>query len=73
MKTLAKYYVCNHCLTGKKTFTNILIRPSKLPGLSRNGPLIRNRNTNRRLNNVFTWIFRFTHQAKDSNEQNPCL
>ena len=40
MKTLAKYHVCNHCVTGKKTFTNILIGPGKLPGLSRNGPQV---------------------------------
>ena len=27
MKTLAKYHVCNHCVIGEKTFTNILIGP----------------------------------------------
>ena len=25
MKTLAKYYVCNRCVIGEKTFKNILI------------------------------------------------
>ena len=35
MKTLAKHHVCNHCLIGEKTFTNILIGPGKLPGLFR--------------------------------------
>ena len=38
MKTLAKYHVFNHCVTGEKTFKNKLIGPGKLPGLSRNGP-----------------------------------
>ena len=38
MKTLAKYYVCNHCVIGEKTFEKKLIGPGKLPGLSRNGP-----------------------------------
>ena len=38
MKTLAKYHVCNHCIIGVKTFTDILIGPGTLPGLSRNGP-----------------------------------
>ena len=39
MKTLAKYHVCNHCVIGKKTFQNVPIGPSKLPGLLRNGPM----------------------------------
>ena len=39
MKTLAKYLACNHCVIGEeKTVKNRLIGPSKLPGLSRNGP-----------------------------------
>ena len=38
MKTLAKYHVFNHCVTGENTFKNKLIGPGKLPGLSRNGP-----------------------------------
>ena len=38
MKTLVKYHACNHCVIGKNTFKNTLIGPSKLPGLSRNGP-----------------------------------
>ena len=38
MKTLTKYHVCNHCVSGEKTFQNILIGPGELPGLSRNGP-----------------------------------
>ena len=29
MKTLANYHVCNHCVIGEKTFTNILIGPGK--------------------------------------------
>ena len=41
MKTLAKYHTCNQCVIGEKTFKNILIRPAKLPGLSRNGPQLR--------------------------------
>ena len=40
MKTLAKSHVCNHCVTGDKIFQNIVIGLGKLPGLSRNGPLI---------------------------------
>ena len=43
MKTLAKYHVCNHCVTGEKTFKNILTGPGKLPGLSRNGTLVKRR------------------------------
>ena len=39
MKTLAKNHVCNHCVIGEKTFQSIVIGPSKLPGLLRNGPL----------------------------------
>ena len=39
MKSLAKYYACNHFVIGGKTFKNIVIVPGKLPGLSRNGPL----------------------------------
>ena len=38
MKTLAKYHVYIHCVIGEKTFKNILIRPGKLQGLSRNAP-----------------------------------
>ena len=38
VETLAKHYVCNHCVIGEKTFKNILMGPDKLPGLSRNGP-----------------------------------
>ena len=38
MKTLSEYHACNHCVIGEETFKNILIGPSKLPGLSRNGP-----------------------------------
>ena len=41
MKTLAKYHAWNHCIIGEKTFKNTLIGPGKLPGLLRNGPLIR--------------------------------
>ena len=40
MITLAKYHVCNHCINGEKPFQNILIGLGKLPGLSRNGPLV---------------------------------
>ena len=40
MKTLAKYHICNRYVIDGKTFKNILIGPGKLPGLSRNGPLV---------------------------------
>ena len=40
MKTMAKYNACDHCVIGEKTFKNIIIGPGKLPGLSRNGPLV---------------------------------
>ena len=39
MKSLPEYHVSNHCVIGKKSFTNILIGPGKLLGLSRNGSL----------------------------------
>ena len=38
MKTLAKYYACNHCVLGEKKIKIILIGPGKLPGPSRNQP-----------------------------------
>ena len=40
MKILANYHVCNHCVIGEKTFKDIVIGTGKLPGLSRNVPLI---------------------------------
>ena len=42
MKSLPEYHVSNHCVIGKKSFTNILIGPGKLHGpgkLRRRGSL----------------------------------
>ena len=40
MKILAKYHACNRRKRVEKACKNILIGPGKLPGLSRNRPLI---------------------------------
>ena len=77
MKTLAKYYVCNHCVMGEKTFKNILIGPDKFPELSRNGPQpgygLRHRYTGIPANRAEVFTCSHVHRNGNFSGQNPAL